>query len=124
MKTLAEYMSLPYAAVVIQDEDMRGKSCYRAENPQLPGCMSHGETPKEAMQNLEEARRLYIQTRLDLNLEVPVPAVITTASHSSAGTMVLVPFASSVMVVSTPSVDTPVEIDLPASYDMMAEQAA
>jgi predicted RNase H-like HicB family nuclease len=123
MKTLEEYMSLPYVAVVTPDEDMEGKACYRAEHPQLPGCMSHGKTPKEAVQNLQDARRLYIQTRLELKLKIPVPAVLTVGtSYSATETRVLIPVAS--QVVSVPVDFGDVETNLPSSYDVMAEKAA
>lgn len=61
MKELADYFSLPYMTYIIPDEGVDGKAYYRAEHPQLPGCMSHGQTPEEAFKNLADARRLYIQ---------------------------------------------------------------
>jgi antitoxin HicB len=57
---------VPYAAVVREDEATDGGSIFLAEVPSLPGCMAHGQTPEEAMQNLQEAIDLYLQT-LDQN---------------------------------------------------------
>lgn len=72
-KELDQYLWLPYAIQVIPDETTEGDVCYRAEHPELPGCMSHGATPEEAMQNLAGARRLYIETLLQLGQPVPKP---------------------------------------------------
>lgn len=52
---------VPYAVVVREDEATDGTRVYLAEVPALPGCMSHGETPGEALQNIEEACELYLQ---------------------------------------------------------------
>ncbi len=124
MKKLEEYMALPYAKVIFLDEDMEGNVCFRAEHPELPGCMSHGKTPKEAVQNLEEARRLYIETRMDLGLEIPVPAVITTGTnYSSAETIVITP-VSRLVIAPAVSANLEVETNLPKSYDFMAEKVA
>ncbi len=51
-----------FTTIVLQEEATDGSIVYRAEIPELPGCMSHGETPEEARQNLEEARDLYLET--------------------------------------------------------------
>lgn len=122
MKKLEEYVSLPYAVVVVRDEDMEGNVCFRAEHPELPGCMSHGKIPKEAVQNLVEARRLYIETRIELGLEIPEPAVITNGTnYSSAETIVLTPVSRFIIV---PITNREVETNLPSSYDVVAEKVA
>ncbi len=119
-------MELSYRMIVVQDEDMNGKVCYRAEHPELPGCMSHGNTPIEAVQNLVDARRLYIQTRLDLGLAIPEPAIPTVGTSVSQTQLILQTtvnlLASEVPV--TPITEKDYETDLPASYDMIAERAA
>jgi predicted RNase H-like HicB family nuclease len=48
--------------VVIPEEATDGTLVYRAEIPELPGCMSHGDTEEEALQNLQEALDLYLET--------------------------------------------------------------
>ena len=35
---------------------------YVAEAPELPGCMAHGETYSEAVANMQDAIRLWIET--------------------------------------------------------------
>lgn len=71
--TLEQYMELRYAVQVVPDVCTDGTQCYLASYPELPGCMSHGADPEEAIRNLEGARRLYIKTLLKRNLSVPLP---------------------------------------------------
>ncbi len=40
------------------DED----SAFIAEVPELPGCMAHGDTQEEALANIKEAMRLWLDT--------------------------------------------------------------
>lgn len=82
--TINEYMKLKYLTIVVPEECTDGTLCYRSEHPQMPGCMSHGLTPDEALRNLIEAKRLYIETLLDRGLDVPAPPqpTIKTFSYS------------------------------------------
>lgn len=70
---LEDFVKLPYSVEVVPDETTENLSCYVASHPELPGCMSHGDTPEEAMTNLSEAKELYIKTLLDKGHEVPLP---------------------------------------------------
>lgn len=67
------YMNISYAIQVVPDQCTDGTLCYRASHPELPGCTSHGDTPEEAIENLQDARRLYIQTILEKGMNVPLP---------------------------------------------------
>ncbi len=50
----------------------RGEDGYWVvECPSLPGCISQGKTREEAVANIREAIRLYIQTLEEDNLPVP-----------------------------------------------------
>lgn len=44
-----------------------------ADVPELPGCMAHGSTKAEAIQNAEEAISLWIQTAREDGISVPEP---------------------------------------------------
>lgn len=81
--TLEEYMKLEYNVIITPEECTDGTLCYRAEHPQLTGCMSHGFTPEEALRNLIEAKRLYIETLLEKGLDVPLPVHATGGTFSS-----------------------------------------
>jgi len=44
-----------------------------AEVPELPGCMAHGDSHKNALMNIEEAIELWIATAKEFNDQVPEP---------------------------------------------------
>jgi antitoxin HicB len=46
---------------------------YQIRFPDLPNCISDGETPQEAIQNGLDALEGWIETRRDLGLEIPKP---------------------------------------------------
>ncbi len=43
------------------------------EVPELPGCMTHGSTPEEALKNAQEAIQLWIDTAKEFGDPVPEP---------------------------------------------------
>ena len=43
-----------------------------AECPSLPGCVSQGRTPEEAMANIREAIELSLQTRRELGITTQI----------------------------------------------------
>ena len=75
MEELGRYLNLPYSIEVIPDQTTDSAICYLARHPELPGCMSHGETPEEAIANLSEAKKLYIQVLLDKKQPIPSPGL-------------------------------------------------
>ncbi len=44
-----------------------------AEVPELPGCMAHGATHEVALQNVNEAIRLWIDTAKEFGDPIPEP---------------------------------------------------
>jgi antitoxin HicB len=44
---------------------------YLATVPDLPGCMSDGDTPEEALKNLQEAIASWIEAAKEWKMEVP-----------------------------------------------------
>jgi antitoxin HicB len=71
MKTLAEYLALPYTVVLRKDED--GDFVGRVD--ELPGCIAHGPTRGEALELLEEVQREWIADALERGHQVPEPAL-------------------------------------------------
>ena len=57
MKTLDEYMKMPYKLEIIPDTDESG---YVASYPELPGCITCGETITEAVVNSENAKKEWL----------------------------------------------------------------
>ena len=57
MKTLDEYLALPYRMVLTPDPDEGG---YAVSFPDLPGCLSSCETINKAITNAEDTKREWI----------------------------------------------------------------
>jgi predicted RNase H-like HicB family nuclease len=67
---VAQNPDLRYEIVLYwSDED----GAYVAEVPELPGCISDGETYAEALANAEDAVRAWIETARDLGRPIPEP---------------------------------------------------
>ena len=47
---------------------------YLATVPDLPGCMSDGETPEEALENVQEAIVSWIEAAKEWKQDVPKPS--------------------------------------------------
>ncbi len=75
MRTLDEYMELPYTIVVVHDVDEDGKSGWVAEVEELPGAISQGRTPQEAVERVREAMRDWIAVALEDGVVIPEPRV-------------------------------------------------
>jgi predicted RNase H-like HicB family nuclease len=43
------------------------------EIPELPGCTAHGVTKQVALQNVEEAAQLWLETAREDGIEIPQP---------------------------------------------------
>lgn len=59
-----------YRIELIPDKEDGG---FVASIPDLPGCLSQGETEEEALKNIEEAKMLWIETALKAGREIPKP---------------------------------------------------
>ncbi len=68
-KDLSYYLSLGYP-YELSDWDGDG---YFSSHPDLPGCMSSGASAAEAIENLDAARELWIETRLEDGYNIPEP---------------------------------------------------
>lgn len=64
---------LAYSIVVepLPPEDGGG---FVATVPDLPGCMSDGETPEEALVNVQDAIAVWIEAAQDMGHAVPPPS--------------------------------------------------
>jgi len=68
-KNIEYYLNLPYTRELIPEPE--GGWFIRVK--ELPGCMSQGDTPEEAMEMINEAMELWLQTALDHNMSIPEP---------------------------------------------------
>ncbi|MEP6518968.1 type II toxin-antitoxin system HicB family antitoxin [Microcoleus vaginatus] len=77
LKSLDYYLGLKYP--ISFHPEAEG---YTAIIKNLRGCMSQGETLSEAMENIEEARELWIETAYECGHEIPLPATEVEYSGS------------------------------------------
>jgi predicted RNase H-like HicB family nuclease len=71
-KTLDYYLNLNYEVSLRRLTEEEGGG-WLASIPLLPGCISDGETLAEALANLEDAKRGWIETALALQRDIPEP---------------------------------------------------
>ncbi len=72
-KDLAYYLALPYPIELIPDED----GYWFARIPLLEGCMTNGNSREDALLMLDDARRLWLETALQLGKAIPEPEPIS-----------------------------------------------
>jgi antitoxin HicB len=72
-RSVEEYLELPYTIELVRDEDDAGNAGYVAEVDELPGCVSQGVTPEEAIRNVFDAMRGWISVALDDGRAIPEP---------------------------------------------------
>ena len=68
--------SLEYPVIVspLSEEDGGG---FLATVPDLPGCMSDGETPAEAIENVQDAIEEWLDLARKTGREIPVPSQVS-----------------------------------------------
>jgi len=71
-KDLRYYMNLPYTIIVKPYPDGE----YYAKIEELPGCMTEGHNLVEALEMLEDAKRLWLETALEDGISIPEPAPV------------------------------------------------
>jgi antitoxin HicB len=66
-------MKLEYPVRIepLQESDGGG---YLAVVPDLPGCMSDGETPEEALSNVQQAIASWIESAREWDQDIPKPS--------------------------------------------------
>ncbi len=70
MRTIDEYMRLPYPMELIPDTDEGG---FVVSFPDLKGCLTMGKTAAEAIANAEDAKREWFASALEENMAIPEP---------------------------------------------------
>lgn len=68
-KDLEHYLRLKYPMEIVEDEE----GGYFGQIPDLPGCIAQGETVEETVENLNSAKRAWMEVRLEDGLEIPAP---------------------------------------------------
>jgi len=73
MKDLKYYLALPYRTELCEDKEMGG---YTVSMPELPGCLSCGETVEEALRNIKDAEKAWLTAALEDHYPIPEPEKI------------------------------------------------
>jgi len=80
MRTLEEYLALPYTIEIVHDHDDDGHAGFVAEVKELPGVISQGETVEEAAANVHDAMAGWISVALEDGIEIPEPVDVDAYS--------------------------------------------
>ena len=67
MNTLDDYMKLSYRMEIVEDKDEGG---YVISYPDLPGCITCGETIETAVVNAVDAKKAWIEAALEEGLPI------------------------------------------------------
>ena len=70
MKTLNDYLAMSYRLEIVRDDAEGG--CV-ASYPDLPGCITCGETEEEAVKNALDAKKVWLEAALEDGLAIPAP---------------------------------------------------
>ena len=62
MKTIDEYMTMDYELKIVEDPDEGG---FVAFYPELPGCITSGETLEEVAKNILDAKRVWFEAAIE-----------------------------------------------------------
>lgn len=70
MKTLNDYLSMNHPMEVVADPEEGG---FVVSFPDLPGCITCGETVEAALFNAQDAKRTWLEAALEEGLPIPEP---------------------------------------------------
>ena len=70
MKTLNDYMAMSYRMEVVEEKTESG---FVVSYPDLPGCITCGETVESAIANALDAKKAWIEAALEEGIEIPEP---------------------------------------------------
>ncbi|MBM3142917.1 MAG: toxin-antitoxin system HicB family antitoxin [Chloroflexi bacterium] len=71
-KSLKYYEKLPYHIILEPWDDEHGVY-WVARVVELPHCLIHGDTPEEAIREIEEVKKDWIRSNLERGLKIPEP---------------------------------------------------
>ena len=70
MKTLNEYLKMPYRMELVEDPDEGG---FVVSYPDLPGCITCGETVERAIANEKKKKKAWLEAALEEGIEIHEP---------------------------------------------------
>ncbi len=70
MKTINDYLSMNYRMEILEDKDEGG---FVVTFPDLPGCMSSGETKELAIANVLDAKKAWLKAAIEDGVQITEP---------------------------------------------------
>lgn len=70
MKNLNDYLAMPYRMEIVEDKDEGG---FVVSFPDLPGCITCGETIESAIANAADAKKAWLEAALEAGVEIQEP---------------------------------------------------
>ena len=70
MKTLNDYMKMNYRMEIVEDADEGG---FVVSFPELPGCLTCGETVETAIKNAVDAKKVWVEASIEEEIEIHEP---------------------------------------------------
>lgn len=77
MRSKDEYMHLPYKMELVEDMDEGG---YVVTYPDLPGCITYGDTIEKAVENAKDAKQAWMDAAFEMGITIPEPDALTSYS--------------------------------------------
>jgi antitoxin HicB len=84
------YESLEYPIKMVKTTDSHG-TYWITEHPDLPGCITHGNTREEALLNLDDAKKGWIYAAIIEGLPIPKPNTKSEIEDCSGRILLRVP---------------------------------
>ena len=81
MRTIEDYMAMPYRMEIVEDSDEGG---FVASYPDLPGCISCGETVEAAAANAQDAKRAWLEAAMEDGISPSGSRMIWKATPASS----------------------------------------
>jgi predicted RNase H-like HicB family nuclease len=69
-RPLSHFLSLPYRVQLIPEQE----GGFTVMIPDLPGCISQGESAEEALANIQDAKKLWLEVAYQHGDSIPLPA--------------------------------------------------
>ena len=70
MKTLNDYFTMNYRMEIVEDKDEGG---FVVSFPELPGCITCGETVESAVANALDAKKAWLEAAMEEGIEIHEP---------------------------------------------------
>ena len=70
MKTQNDYLKMSYRMEIVEDKDEGG---FVVSFPELPGCITSGETIESAIKNALDAKKTWLEAAIEDGIEIHEP---------------------------------------------------